>query len=51
LGTAGVQRGDMKSVAQITPFSEKQKGEEIRKVVTLNRIFVEPGRIAPFVDP
>lgn len=37
------------SVAQITRSFKKAERDEIRKVVTLNRIFLEPGKIAPVV--
>jgi hypothetical protein len=37
-------------VAQITRSFKKAERDEIRKVVTLNRIFLEPGKIAPVVD-
>jgi len=37
------------SVAQITRSFKKAEGDEIRKVVTLKRILLELGKIAPVV--
>lgn len=45
------QRGAMKERGTDNTTQREAEGRGIRKVVTLNRIFGEPGRIAPVVDP
>jgi hypothetical protein len=47
----GFQRGGMRECGTDNTIQREAEGRGIRKVVTLNRIFGEPGKIAPVVDP